>query len=345
MATAGDRYSEITGNIWSYSKRGDMTGVKAALLRKVDVDAINTAGWTPLHAAAAGGQMHVLRALLRAGASVGVRDRGGNLAAHEAARGGHVQCLEALQEAGVDLSEVRLSQTKGAAVRALVVEATRKASQSLQDNEAGKDDEAAEPVEDVEKVGYARQKTKSCGLWGPRRTPISTKIKKELLQEKRKRRGGADGGAPELPVSELEENIGAVCETAEDACVRVEGPIVSVIEASDMHPSEQEPVNPVVASYRDTVKLVKKSATASRKARRSEKNKANAICCPELETQLHDDPGDTDGGQNYCSDNARRTCAGERCAPTLVELCAGRTKVATGFTALLDDSSEAEESS
>ena len=54
MAKAGDRYEVVTGNIWGYANRGDITGVKAALARGVDVDLVNTAGWTAAHAAAAG---------------------------------------------------------------------------------------------------------------------------------------------------------------------------------------------------------------------------------------------------------------------------------------------------
>ena len=49
---AGQRYGEVTGNIWSYAQRGDTTGVKAALARGVDANACNIAGWTPSHAAA-----------------------------------------------------------------------------------------------------------------------------------------------------------------------------------------------------------------------------------------------------------------------------------------------------
>jgi ankyrin repeat protein len=53
--------------------------VKAALMRGVDVDLTNTAGWTALHAAAAGGHTKILDVLLRADADINIRDRGGNL--------------------------------------------------------------------------------------------------------------------------------------------------------------------------------------------------------------------------------------------------------------------------
>ena len=118
MAKAGDRYDTLTGNIWAYSQRGDLTGTRAALARGVDVNIVNIAGWTAAHAAASTGQVRVLGALLRAGADITIRDRGGNLPLHEAARNGHAHAVEALVNAGAKLEDVRLSQTKGSAVRA-----------------------------------------------------------------------------------------------------------------------------------------------------------------------------------------------------------------------------------
>ena len=65
MSKAGDRYDVISGNIWSYAHRGDLTGIKAALARGVDVNMKNTVGWTPAHAAAAGGHCKALRLHVR----------------------------------------------------------------------------------------------------------------------------------------------------------------------------------------------------------------------------------------------------------------------------------------
>lgn len=42
-----------------------------------------------------------------------------------------------------------------------------------------------EEDEDNAPVGYARKQAKSTAFWGPRRTPISTKIKKKIIKEKR----------------------------------------------------------------------------------------------------------------------------------------------------------------
>lgn len=79
MATAGARYEERTGNIWSYAHRGDMSGLRAALAREVSPNMTNTVGWTPAHAAAAGGQTKALRLLVKSGAELDIADNGGNL--------------------------------------------------------------------------------------------------------------------------------------------------------------------------------------------------------------------------------------------------------------------------
>jgi hypothetical protein len=180
MAKAGDRYEVVTGNIWGYAHRGDITGVKTALARGVDVNLTNTVGWTALHAAAAGilytipvlkccvhlphevnsfvtrrsagGHVKIVGLLLNKGADVNnIRDRGGNLPIHEACLGGHASVVQALVHAGSSLEAVRLSQTKGAEVRALVVAAMRAAN---------KDEEAPAPV------GYARKQVKSNAFFG-----------------------------------------------------------------------------------------------------------------------------------------------------------------------------------
>ncbi len=136
----------------------------------------NTAGWSSLHAAAAGGHTKVISCLLRADADVGVRDRGGNTPLIEACRNGHAAAVSLLVRAGAQLENVRLSQTKGAAVRAMVAEACRTA-----DRDADSDD--TDPP-----VGYARVQQRSNAFYGPRRTPISGKLKKRLLREKRERK-------------------------------------------------------------------------------------------------------------------------------------------------------------
>lgn len=156
-----------------------MTGLKAAVVRGVDVNMVNTVGWTACHAAAAGGQTKVLRYLVKKmDADLSVADKGGNLAMHHAAKNGHVHALRILEELGADLTKVRLSQAKGKAVRELLIESYRKANKEIDD---GEDDV-------VEAVGYARKQSKSTAFWGPRRTPISCAIKKKIIKDKRKMR-------------------------------------------------------------------------------------------------------------------------------------------------------------
>lgn len=181
MATAGERYDERTGNIWSYAHRGDMTGLKAAVVRGVDVNIVNTVGWTACHAAAAGGQCKALRYLVKKmDADLTITDKGGNLAVHHAAKNGHVQALRTLQELGDDVTRVRLSHAKGKAARDFVADCYRKAGKK---NTEGGDGENGEVVE---AVGYARKQSKSTAFWGPRRTPISCAIKKKIMKDKRK---------------------------------------------------------------------------------------------------------------------------------------------------------------
>lgn len=180
MATAGNRYEERTGNIWSYSHRGDQTGLKAAIARGVDVNILNTVGWTPAHAASAGGKNNTLRILIKAGADLTIADRGGNLPVHHAAKNGHMHTLKVLQDFGGDVTKVRLSQVKGKAARDFVIAAYRK-------NDIEHDGEEEEEEENLA-VGYERKQSKSTAFWGPRRTPISCKIKKNILKNKRKTR-------------------------------------------------------------------------------------------------------------------------------------------------------------
>jgi len=242
MAKAGDRYEVTTGNIWGYAHRGDLTGVKAALARGADVDLVNTAGWTAAHAAAAGGHAKVLSALLRAGAALDIRDRGGNLALHEACKGGHASAVRVLVAApgSPGLETVRLSQTKGAEVRALVADALRA---------AGKDPDSDAP----EPVGYARKQVKSNAFFGPRRTPISCKLKKQLLQTKRQGRR-----------EETENNDDAGVDAESDSAVGDPGHV----PAASPPPPTLSPVCPPTTGYVETVRQVKGNKL-SRGARRA----------------------------------------------------------------------------
>ena len=124
---AGDRHAVTTGNIWA-CHRGDLTGVKAALARGVDVNLRNTVGWTACHAAAAAGHSRVLRLLHRHGADITLTDRGGNEPVHTAAQNGQFKALKALVELGADAARVRAPMARGQAVRELVLKAKRAAT-------------------------------------------------------------------------------------------------------------------------------------------------------------------------------------------------------------------------
>ena len=92
-----------------------------------------------------------------------------------------------VQDAGADLAEVRLSQTKGAAVRALVATATAAAAAAAANAAnaelcvrglgdaatAGGGDAVGSPEP---AVGYNRKQAKSNAFFGPRKTPISGKL-------------------------------------------------------------------------------------------------------------------------------------------------------------------------
>ena len=173
MATAGDRYIVRTGNIWSYAHRNDMSGLKAAVARGVCVNIKNTVGWTPCHSAAAGGSLKALRYLARLDADIEAVDNGGCTPAHQAAKNGQVQALTLLQDLGADITVVRLSHAKGKATRDLLIEAYKK---------VGKSETVSQ---EKELVGYARKQVKSNAFFGPRRTPISTKIKKKIIKDNR----------------------------------------------------------------------------------------------------------------------------------------------------------------
>mmetsp|Transcript_68204 Transcript_68204/g.192276 ORF Transcript_68204/g.192276 Transcript_68204/m.192276 type:complete len:319 (+) Transcript_68204:81-1037(+) len=220
MAKAGEHYATLTGNIWSYANRGDLTGVKAALMRGgVGVNAQNIAGWTPLHAACAGGHGKVVGFLLRSGADVEARDAGGNTPAHEAAKSGSVQALEQLASAGARLEAVRLSQCRGQAARALVAEATRRAG--TDGGEQGDGDDGA-----AVSVGYERKQAKSNAFFGPRRTPISCKIKKQILHDRRARR--QEGDAPvtgECGGEAEEEGAGDEPDGEPERCPEMQGAV------------------------------------------------------------------------------------------------------------------------
>ena len=251
MATAGERYTERTGNIWSYAHRNDMTGLRAALHRGVDVNLTNTVGWTACHAAAAGGSTKALRHLIaKHGADLTIADRGGSLPCHHAAKNGHVHALRLLQEFGDDITKVRLSQCKGKAVRDEVIQAYRKVNKNEYDS-----------ADEDKIVGYERKQSKSTAFWGPRRTPISAKIKKKIIKSKRLKKkdktkdgdGNSDGDGGD--------------HGDEDDSISIKMPDDRNREDSRVLHDETE------LSYQKTVQLLKRNNQRSKKQKRRHQRK------------------------------------------------------------------------
>eukprot|EP00951_Prasinocladus_malaysianus_P029263 scaffold269415_cov32-Prasinocladus_malaysianus.AAC.1 len=74
MSKAGQHYEYATHNLWDLCYRGDLKAATMALRRGIDVNVRNKIGWTPLHAAASGGQAKVLEFLLENGADLDATD-------------------------------------------------------------------------------------------------------------------------------------------------------------------------------------------------------------------------------------------------------------------------------
>ena len=124
MAKAGDQYEMRTGNIWNFANRDDVATVRRLLSEGVPADLTNKVGWTPLHAAAAGGAERVLTLLCQRGVAVDPRCHAGRTPLMDAARHGHLACVKAVVKSGARIGLVdtaglcALDQAKGEAVRA-----------------------------------------------------------------------------------------------------------------------------------------------------------------------------------------------------------------------------------
>jgi len=262
MATAGDRYSERTGNIWSYAYRQDMTGLRAAIRRGVDVNMINTVGWTPAIAAAAGGRNKALRFLVKQGADLSIADKGGSLASHHAAKNGHAHALKVLQELGCDITKVRLSQAKGKEARETLSEAHKKAGRNMKEGEDDFDSDEEEKI-----VGYNRKQTKSTAFWGPRRTPISTKIKKKIIKNKRIRKKDKlqqdDGHVDDDRLNEWA--------TGNEDCIYITKADKQNQDLQDEDSSSLKAKNEL--SYKETVQTIKRNQSKKEKRRQERKAK------------------------------------------------------------------------
>eukprot|EP01048_Picozoa_sp_COSAG05_P003792 COSAG05_NODE_183_length_14758_cov_90.142506_4_plen_243_part_00 len=143
--------------------------------------------------------------------------------------------VQLLVRAGSRLETVRLSQTRGPGVRKLVTEALQKAGTGAGDADA------------PEPVGYARVQQRSNAFYGPRRTPISGKLKKQLLRQKREKKSSKlqDQESTALP--------GAVNSTGINTKDHMAAQIPRPDKANVFTAATTD------LSYADTVRAVKKS--------------------------------------------------------------------------------------
>jgi glutaminase len=89
---------DITALIWAASK-GDLSAVRQFAARRVPLNASDYDGRSPLHLAASEGHAHVVRWLLRHGASPAALDRWGGNALDDADRHGHTEVASLLRAA------------------------------------------------------------------------------------------------------------------------------------------------------------------------------------------------------------------------------------------------------
>ncbi|NJN81181.1 MAG: ankyrin repeat domain-containing protein [Caldilineaceae bacterium] len=285
MAAAGDRYGCATGNIWSYAHRGDLTGVKAALLRGGSgdnkntnnnlINLPNTVGWTALHAAAAGGQPKILRFLLREGADFTIADHGGNTAVHQAAKHGHVQALRVLESFGADLTTVRLSQAKGMPSVTAWWRHSVRHQMGATWGMAGQ--MSTKTTHHPLLLGMDENKPNRQPFWGPRKTPISGKIKRNILKQRRQKKQSQQQKTEDVDTRETNP----VTEKAgqkDDECASIEEDTIpsqkECLDRAAIIATDGDAPLPPTVSYHQTVQAVKRNKKQRRKGRQKQKDVA-----------------------------------------------------------------------
>eukprot|EP00873_Tetraselmis_striata_P018057 jgi/Tetstr1/438321/TSEL_026888.t1 len=189
MATAGDQYEYATHNLWDLCARGDAKAATSALRRGIDVNVRNKIGWTPLHAACFGGHAKVLTLLIERGADLDATDNGGRTAVHEACKSGSLAALKCLHRAGAPLAAADNKGVRPSDVAA--GEAVRKyMQQHVCDSTSAGAAVGGEAVEaDVRAASKGRSFVRGddgCAR-SVRRIRYSTKQKKELIKERRRK--------------------------------------------------------------------------------------------------------------------------------------------------------------
>ena len=121
-------------------------------------------------------------------------------------------------------------------------------------------------------VGYARKQSKSTAFWGSRKTPISGKIKKKILKERRQKKQTKKS-------NNLDQD--AESEREEENCKKmVDVASEQVVYANENKPCQQQGEQrdlsnsaiPVAASYQETVQSVKREQKSRRRQRQKSKD-------------------------------------------------------------------------
>lgn len=91
-------------SIWNSAKNGDLEGIKAQLVKGVDVDAQDLFGSVPLALAALTGKAEAVKFLLQKGADINARNKQNQTALHSAAFVGQLDVIQVLIENKADLN-------------------------------------------------------------------------------------------------------------------------------------------------------------------------------------------------------------------------------------------------
>lgn len=92
---------QLVDELCEHAKRGDAEKVKALLKQGVDIEATtDSTGSTPLHLAAAGGHLDVVKLLLEHGADINAMDRGRSTPLIAALRNKHRELADFLMSKG-----------------------------------------------------------------------------------------------------------------------------------------------------------------------------------------------------------------------------------------------------
>ena len=113
------------------AENGDLIKVKTALEKGANPNAKDKHGWTPLHWAALGSNVKIVRVLLKHGADPNAKDKYGWTPLHSVALMGRVDVVKIMLEHGADPriadkeGHIPLDYAKDSAIRSLLESAMR----------------------------------------------------------------------------------------------------------------------------------------------------------------------------------------------------------------------------